>query len=76
MRMPQKTSRRSTAVGILLLQLTLISAAQKAASVPTAPVPPQILAAKKIFIVNAGGDEMAEKYPMFTGGPDRAYNEF
>jgi hypothetical protein len=43
---------------------------------PAAPVPAQILAAKKIFIANAGGDEMAEDDPIFSGGPDRAYNQF
>lgn len=67
---------RMTSLGILLLQLSLISAAQKMPSVPDAPIPAQILIAKKIFIANAGGDEMAENEPIFTGGPDRAYNQF
>jgi hypothetical protein len=72
----QRAGVRFISVGILLLQLAVIAMAQKAAPVPDAPVPPQILAAKKIFIVNAGGDEMAEEDPIFTGGPDRAYNQF
>lgn len=57
-----------------ILQLPLSIAQGK--SVPTAPVPPQILAAKKVFIANAGGDEMTPDDPIFSGGPDRAYNQF
>jgi hypothetical protein len=72
----QRAGGRVISAGIVLLQLTLISVAQKKSSVPDAPVPAQILAAKRIFIVNAGGDEMAENDPIFTGGPDRAYNQF
>jgi hypothetical protein len=41
-----------------------------------APIPAQILAAKRIFIANAGGDQMAPDDPIFSGGPDRAYNQF
>jgi len=39
-----------------------------------APIPAQILAAKKIFVANAGGDEWAYTEGPF-GGPDRAYNQ-
>jgi hypothetical protein len=56
---------------------SIIGIAQtKQALAPPAPIPEQILAAKKIFIANAGGDEMAENDPIFTGGPARAYNQF
>lgn len=55
------------------LQLSLSMAQSKP---PVAPIPPQILAAKKVFIANAGGDEMTGDDPHFSGGPDRAYNEF
>jgi hypothetical protein len=72
----QRAGGRFISAGIVLLQLTLISVAQKKPSVPDAPIPAQILAAKKIFIVNAGGSEMVDNYPTFTGGPDRVYNEF
>jgi hypothetical protein len=58
-----------------MLELPL-SMAQKPAVVPAAPIPPQILAAKKVFIANAGGDEMTGSDQRFSGGPDRAYNEF
>ena len=61
----------------LAVLVPCISLAQtKQASAPPAPVPAQILAAKKIFIANAGGDEMAPRDPIFSGGPDRAYNQF
>ena len=55
------------------LQLPLSMAQSKP---PVAPIPPQIFAAKKVFIANAGGDEMTGDDPHFSGGPDRAYNEF
>ncbi|HEX4486858.1 MAG TPA: hypothetical protein VH088_11355 [Terriglobales bacterium] len=44
--------------------------------IPPAPKPAQILAAKKVFIGNAGGDEPFYDDQLFNGGPDRAYNEF
>ena len=61
---------------LAMLQLPLSTAQSKPAVVPNAPVPPQILAAKKVFIANVGGDEMTGDDPHFSGGPDRAYNEF
>jgi hypothetical protein len=48
--------------------------AQQAAPAPTAPIPPAILAAKKIFVSNAGGDSGLFPSP-FTGDPSRAYNQ-
>jgi hypothetical protein len=46
--------------------------------VAPAPVPAQILSAKTIFIANGGGasDPNIGSYGEFTGGPERAYNEF
>ncbi|HLZ13153.1 MAG TPA: hypothetical protein VKP58_11250 [Candidatus Acidoferrum sp.] len=41
-----------------------------------APIPAQILAAKKVFIANGGGDESGYEEATYSGGPDRAYNEF
>jgi hypothetical protein len=58
------------------LQLPLSMAQSKPTVAPAAPIPPQILAAKKVFIANAGGDEMTGNDQRFSGGPDRAYNEF
>jgi hypothetical protein len=53
-----------------------LCAAQQFKRVPPAPVPPPILAAKKVFIANGGGDESLFDMPQFSGGPDRLYNEF
>ncbi len=61
---------------LAMLQLPLLLAQSKPAVTPAAPIPPQILAAKKVFIANAGADEMTGDDPHFSGGPDRAYNEF
>jgi hypothetical protein len=60
-----------TSLAFLLLSSPIL-AAQQSKQAPPAPVPAQILAAKKIFISNAGGDTDAP----YTGGPDRAYNQF
>ena len=69
---------RMTAFCLMLAMLPLpLSRAQSKPTVaPAAPIPPQILAAKKVFIANAGGDEMTGDDQRFSGGPDRAYNEF
>jgi hypothetical protein len=53
-----------------------LSGAQKSTPVPSAPVPAQILSAKKVFIANGGGDESRFESPQYTGGPDRLCNEF
>ncbi len=54
--------------------VALVSAQTK--PVPPAPVPNQILTAKKLFIANAGGDERSHEQPWFSGGVDRPYNQF
>jgi hypothetical protein len=59
---------------ILLLQVSVL-AAEQAKLARTAPIPRQILAAKKVFISNAGGDERPDD-SIFSGGPGRVYNEF
>ncbi len=55
--------------------LLLLGAAVLTAQEP-APVPSQILTAKKVFVANAGGDVGPDPYPLFSGGQDRAYNDF
>ncbi len=45
-------------------------------AVPAAPVPAQIVAAKKVFISNAGGGCTPFGQVGFSGGPDRPYDEF
>jgi hypothetical protein len=56
----------------LLLQAVVVNAAQKSKEAPPAPIPAQILGAKKVFIANGGGEDPSP----FGGGPDRAYNQF
>jgi hypothetical protein len=46
-------------------------AAEKKQSTPPAPIPAQILAAKRVLVTNGGGDD----YALFTGGSTRAYDE-
>jgi hypothetical protein len=60
---------------ISLLQVSVL-AAQQSKPTPEAPIPAQILAGKKVFVANAGGDETSAEEPQFSGGPDRAYNQF
>ena len=50
--------------------------AQQSKQVPPAPIPSLILAAKKVFVANGGGDESPFDTPQYSGGPDRLYNEF
>ena len=42
---------------------------------PAAPVPPAILAAKRVFISNGGADSGLFPHP-FSGTQDRVYNQF
>lgn len=73
--MPRHFKARMLCFALAVVQWSAMLAAQTKQA-PPAPVPAQIFAAKKIFIANAGGDEMAEDDPRFSGGPDRAYNQF
>ena len=50
---------------------TAAHAQRNAPPAPTAPVPQQILAAKKIFIANGAGDS-----PAYLGNEDPTYDEF
>jgi hypothetical protein len=54
------------------------SRAQQSKTGPPAPVPPQMLAARKVFISNAGGASFGTVFAeiVFDGGPDRIYNQF
>ena len=64
-------------VAVALLALTTLSSAQQSKMPPPAPVPPQIAAAEKVFISNAGGEsfENVIDQTVFNGGPDRPYNQ-
>jgi hypothetical protein len=66
-------------VAMSLLSASSGSAQQKKPARPApiaAPIPPQILTAKKVFIANGGGDESFNEGVSYTGGAYRAYNEF
>jgi hypothetical protein len=66
-------------LGVALLLAGSVCAQQKKApdhAVPPAPIPAQILSAKKVFIANGGGDDSGYGAAIYSGGPDRAYNEF
>ena len=52
------------------------SAEQQNKPTDPAPIPAQIITAKKVFVANGGGDESRNEAASYSGGPDRAYNEF
>jgi hypothetical protein len=58
-----------------LCSIALLSGVAEAQRPATAPVPPTLLSAKRVFISNAGADSGLFPHP-FSGDPDRAYNEF
>lgn len=62
------------ALALCILRASFL-AAQKPQPAPAAPIPAQILTAKKAFIANGGGEERSYEEPRF-GAPDRAYNQF
>lgn len=61
-----------------LLQSSVQATAQQFKAPSPAPVPPQVLAAKRVFISNAGGANFGTVFSevVFNGGPDRAYDQF
>ena len=69
---------RAVCVTVAVLMLIPMLAAQKTKGAAPAPVPSQIAAAQKVFISNAGGEsfETVIEQTVFSGGPDRPYNQF
>ena len=67
--------RISVCLGLVVTFGGVMMFAQQPAPLAVAPVPPQLLNAKTVFISNAGADSGLFPHP-FTGDPDRAYNEF
>jgi hypothetical protein len=65
-------------VAVAILSAASLLFAQQAKGPLPAPVPPQIAAAQKLFISNAGGEsfETVIDQTVFNGGPDRPYNQF
>jgi hypothetical protein len=67
----------SRSISVALCAVLLVASAafsQQAAPVTAAPIPPAILAAKRIFVSNAGGDSGLFPSP-FSGDPSRGYNQ-
>jgi hypothetical protein len=74
---------KSVQLQILCMVLAMLTSvpvayAQKSQAPAPAPVPPQITAARTVFISNAGGESLdtVTDQTVFNGGPDRPYNEF
>jgi len=65
----------SVLVGFLLLPVA-VAIAGDAKTVPAAPLPKQIVMAKKVFIANGGLDDPGIEEALFKGGKDRAYDQF
>ena len=63
---------------VVCLGLMATSWAQLPKGAAPAPVPPQVAAAKRVFIANAGGANFETVFSeiAFSGGPDRAYDQF
>ena len=64
----------TTIVALVLYFLSTLQA-QDQHTAARAPVPSQIVSAKKIFISN-GGQESVHRLGDFDGGPERTYNQF
>jgi len=71
----KRTLHFRTALLISLLPISVLHAADSKVVEP-APIPTQIILAKRVFIANAGGDEPGITEPLFSGGADRSYNQF
>ena len=65
-------------LAISILGLIPVVSTQQSKGALSAPAPPQIAAAQKVFISNAGGEsfESVIGQTVFNGGPDRPYNQF
>jgi hypothetical protein len=72
--MTQARSKITLTVLAISLLTGLITAQTKQDE--QAPLPTQIVAAKKVFIANGGGDDPGMPDPLFNGGGDRPYNQF
>jgi hypothetical protein len=62
------------ALPLTMLCPCLVVAQSAPATPPTAPVPAELLSAKKIFVSNAGADSGLFPHP-FSGDPSRGYSE-
>ena len=60
----------------LILTFFIVTICAGAQEVSPAPVPAQIASAKKVFIANGGYEGTYHAASMYSGGPNRAYNQF
>lgn len=63
-------------MAVLLSSLFAGIAAAQGKPADAAPLPSQIVSAKRVFIANGGGDDPGLPEPLFSGGSDRSYNQF
>lgn len=66
--------RRFSLAAVAAAMLMVCGAAGQ--EIPAAPVPPQILSAKRVFISNGGSEATFETVNGYSGGPNRVYNQF
>jgi hypothetical protein len=66
----------SAAFAVITLLSWSFLQSQEPPVTPVAPVPPRIAGAKRAFISNAGEQRTPSGDFYFSGGPDRAYNQF
>ena len=71
-----KVSRIGYVVFVTLLIVAPGLSGQEAKEPAVAPVPAQIVAARKVFISNAGADIVSQSIFKRAGEPDQAYNHF
>jgi hypothetical protein len=71
-----RTARLRTTLVILAISLLPGLATAQTKQDEQAPLPTQIVSAKRVFIANGGGDDPGMPDPLFSGGGDRAYNQF
>jgi len=69
-----RISRSLNVVLYCALLGAIAACAQQPSPAPAAPIPPAVLAAKRIFVSNAGGDSGLFPSP-FSGDPSRSYNQ-
>jgi hypothetical protein len=61
---------------IFVSAVAVAAQAKVPATTPVAPVPPQIVAAQKVFISNGGSDCIGKVQDQLGGDPNEAYDEF
>jgi hypothetical protein len=69
-----QSAGRAVVVTALLLPASIVFAQNQPGAAPSAPIPAELLSARKIFISNAGADSGLFPHP-FSGDPNRGYNE-